>query len=51
MIKRNQSALGLDLSDQTVNFCAMSVEGGVVAEGKIALALGSSWRIHGSCRR
>lgn len=34
MIKRNASALGIDLSDRTFNFCLMTAEAGVVAEGK-----------------
>lgn len=34
MIKRNASALGIDLSDRSFNFCFMTAEGGVVAEGK-----------------
>lgn len=50
MIKRNQSALGIDLSDKTANFCAMNADVGVVAEGKVPLAvakLAEVWRLHG----
>jgi transposase len=50
MIKRNQSSLGIDLSDKTANFCRMTADGGVVAEGKVALTaakVAELWRKHG----
>lgn len=51
MVKRNQSALGIDLSDKTFNFCAMSAAQGVLAEGKMALTapkLCELWTQHGN---
>ena len=50
MIKRNQSSLGIDLSDKTANFCRMTADSGVVAEGKVALTaakVAELWRTHG----
>jgi transposase len=37
MIKRNHTAVGIDLSDKTANFCAMSADTGVLEEGRFAL--------------
>lgn len=51
MIKRNQSSLGIDLSDKTANFCSMTAEDGVLAEGKIRLTppgVAELWKQHGS---
>jgi len=50
MVKRNQSALGVDLSDKTANFCLMTAEKGIAAEGKFGLTpgkLAALWREHG----
>ena len=50
MVKRNQSSIGIDLSDKTANFCAFDAEHGIVAEGRIALTvpkLAELWRLHG----
>ncbi len=50
MMKRNQSSLGIDLSDRSANFCAMDATSGVLAEGKVPLAvakLAELWRLHG----
>jgi len=50
MIKRNQSSLGIDLSDKTANYCAMNADDGVVAEGKVGLRvarLAEMWRRYG----
>jgi transposase len=50
MIKRNQSSLGIDLSDTTMNFCRMTAADGIVAEGKEILApakVAALWREHG----
>lgn len=49
MIKRNQSSLGIDLSDKTANYCFMSAERGVVTEGKIGLTaakVAELWKQH-----
>lgn len=51
MVKRNQSSLGIDLSDKTANFCAMNADTGVVAEGKVSLtapSIAALWRSRGS---
>lgn len=40
MFKRNQSSLGIDLSDKTANFCRLDADMGVVAAGKIELTPG-----------
>ncbi len=50
MVKRNLSALGIDLSDKTLHFCAMTAEAGVVAEGKLSLTaarVAELWKLHG----
>jgi len=50
MIKRNQSSLGIDLSDKTANYCAMNADDVVVAEGKVGLRvarLAEMWRRYG----
>lgn len=50
MVKRNHSALGIDLADRSAQFCVMTAEAGVAAEGKIELTprkLGELWRAHG----
>ena len=50
MVKRNQSALGIDLSDKAANFCSMTADQGVVGEGKVSLTvegLAGVWRQHG----
>ena len=50
MIKRNQSSLGIGLSDKTANYCAMNADDVVVAEGKVGLRvaqLAEMWRRYG----
>lgn len=50
MVKRNHSALGIDLADRTAQFCVMTAEAGLVDEGKVELSprkLGELWRAHG----
>lgn len=37
MIKRNESALGVDLSDKTAHYCLMTTADGILAEGRIKL--------------
>lgn len=51
MVKRNQSSLGIDLSDKTLNYCAMDAKHGVVAEGKMPLTpatVAELWVKHGN---
>ena len=51
MMKRNQSSLGIDLSDKSLNFCRMTAAEDVVAEGKVALTaakIAGLWREHGA---
>jgi transposase len=49
MVKRNQTAMGIDLSDKSAQFCVMTASAGVVAEGKFELTaakLVELWRTY-----
>lgn len=51
MVKRNQSALGIDLSDKTANYCLLRADESPAVEGKVALThakLAELWRTHAS---
>lgn len=50
MVKRNHSALGIDLADRSAQFCLMTADAGVAAEGKLELTprkVAELWRTHG----